>query len=662
MRTSFFLLVISLFQFYALSAQPADDAVLMEIGSQKVSIREFERIYLKNRNVGDEVKEMPIDEYLDLFITFKLKVVQAEELGYDTLSSFIKELKGYREQLAKPYLTNQKAIDRLIEEAWERSQKDIHASHILIKGGNNLNTKEQEDLYNKVINIRERILAGESFTTVAKGTSDDPSAKFNGGDLGYFTVFQMVYPFETAAYNTPPGEISMPVKSRFGYHLIKVLDTRPSRGEIKVAHIMIATPRGSSQEETDKAGQEIIKIYEMLQQGEDFASLAKEHSDDYRSAKNGGELPWFGTGKMIPDFDKAAFALTKNGEISKPVKTPYGWHIIKRIDIRKPVSLEKSREAIERKVLSGDRIEVAKKEFIDQLKEEYSFKSDSSLLQPFYKAITDSSLASRQWMNASGLENQGTLFSFASKEYSPIDLKTYIAAQKGIKLAGTPRQIVDKLYYDFVRKEIIGFEKGRLEDKYPEFRYLLKEYHDGMLLFEISDNKVWSKASEDSTGLQKFYKAHAKDYMSEEAVQYLQFSFSTDKQEKELYKLLRKGAKKKHKLSFYRTYYPADTVPGSVKLEQKETYLPEFEYFEATDIKKGKYKKINDNEGSKLILINKLIDPRIMDIDEIRGLVTSDYQDYLKEKWEESLRKEYEVKVNNELLEELKLKIGNIKQ
>jgi len=649
--------LIFLLSLSQLFAQTSDNSILLSIGSHKVSKQEFERIYMKNRYMGNTGSDISLDEYLDLFIKFKLKVVQAEEQGYDTLVSFISELNGYRNQLAKPYLTDQATISELVQEAYERSKTDVHASHILIKTGTGLSAGEQQAFYNKANKIRERIVAGESFSTVARGTSDDPSAKFNGGDLGYFTVFQMIYPFETVAYNTPAGEISMPVLTRFGYHIIQVHKQRKSRGIIKVAHIMVAVPRGSSKTTEDQAEAKIKMIQEKSLSGEDFRELAKEFSDDYNSAKNGGELPWFGTGKMIPEFDQVAFALKSNGDISEPVRTPYGWHLIKRIDKKELGDFEANKDELERKIFAGNRTEVAKQKFIKILTKDYSFKVDSNLLIPFYLSINDSSLTDGSWIKNRSFEDSGILIKFTGNTLTTGDFKSYIRAQKGLKLRGSSKDIVDKLLSDYSAQELMAFEKSRLEDKYPDFKYLIKEYHDGMLLFEISDKKVWSKAVEDSIGLKEFYQKNKNDYMDEEKIRFLKFTIHSPEQEKLVSKAIKKGKRKNHKLAYYQNYLPTDTTENSIHIELKEFYQTDFKQFNFPDLQKNLSKKHTDQEGIKIILITKLLDAQPKQLNEIRGLVTSDYQNFLEAEWEKTLKEDYNVIINQDVLDGIRSKI-----
>jgi peptidyl-prolyl cis-trans isomerase SurA len=321
--------------------------VLLTIAGTPVSKDEFEKVYRKNNQKLDSYDMKDLREYLELYINYKLKVKEAESLKLDTGITFINELKGYRKQLAQPYMSDKEVTDALIKEAYERLQKDVRASHILINLAPDALPKDTLEVYNRALKIRDMISRGADFEKVARDSSNDPSAKDNGGDLGYFTGMQMVYPFETAAYNTKPGNLSMPVRTKFGYHIIKVHDIREAQGEIKVAHIMVKLGSDASENYAATAKNKIDEIYSKLKSGEQFEDLAIKYSDDKGSAKNGGQLPPFGTGRMVPEFEKAAFDLKKDNDISVPVKTSYGWHIIKRLEKKDVPSFEQKKNEID---------------------------------------------------------------------------------------------------------------------------------------------------------------------------------------------------------------------------------------------------------------------------------------------------------------------------
>ena len=319
---------------------------------------------------------------MELFIRFKLKVQAAEALGMDTVATFQRELAGYRSQLARPYMTNNDLLQDLVLQAWERKQEEVHARHILVSCGSEASASDTLKAWKRANALRTRITNGEDFDAVArsKGGSDDPSVKDNGGDLGWFTAFQMLYPFEEAAFTTEIGGISNLVRTRYGYHVIEVTGRREARGEIRAAHIMIRLKKGSDADASTKSEAKIGQIYDLLQKGIPWDELALKMSEDASSASKGGELPWFGTGKMIEAFEDAAFGLTEDGQISEPVETSYGWHIIKRLEYRAPASFEASKREIEKKVSRDSRSELTRASFIENLKAEYAVKIQTSSL------------------------------------------------------------------------------------------------------------------------------------------------------------------------------------------------------------------------------------------------------------------------------------------
>jgi len=301
MKKSLLLLVLAAILATGISGQQSP--VLLSIGDEQISVEEFERIYRKN-NTASMLNQQSPEEYLELFINFKLKVKEAEALGMDTTSKFISELEGYRKQLARPYLVDEEAKEAMMREAYEWSKYDIRASHILIRLPESPTPEDTLAAYEKIMEIRNRIVKGEAFDKVARATSEDAGVHQNGGDLNYFTVFSMVYPFERMAYSTPVGKVSRPFRTSYGYHILKVVDRRPARGTIKVSHVFVRTPSGSTEEVKKEAYERIQMVYDSLQMGVDFGTLARNYSDDGASARNGGEIPWFGTGRMIPEFEE----------------------------------------------------------------------------------------------------------------------------------------------------------------------------------------------------------------------------------------------------------------------------------------------------------------------------------------------------------------------
>lgn len=636
------LIFCSFLMTYSSFSQEMINTTLIKIDDKEISKEEFQRIYDKNKTNLSTGEVTSVNEYLDLFINFKLKVFEAEKLGLDTTSDFLNEFEGYKKQLASPYLVDKSANEEVIKEAYERMQYEMRASHILIKIPNEGFPADTLFAYEKAMDIRRRILKGEPFEIVAKGSSDDPSVKNNGGDLGYFTVFQMIYPFETAIYNSQIGEISKPVKTRFGYHIVKVTDKREARGEIKVAHIMLTVPRGTSPEVEDQKKQLINELYHKLKQGADFNELAIEYSDDKGSARNGGELPWFGAGRMVPEFEQASFNIKVNGEVSQPIRTSFGWHLIKRIDRKEIPSYEDALGEIKRKIGKDQRVEIARKSFIDNLKREYNFIEEIENTPVKYDSIENVYILKQDYLTSDPGLNK-TLFSFLNNEYTERDFANYVESKKGnIDLTPFDYKI---LYAEFVENKILEVENSRLEEKYPDYKYLLKEYHDGMLLFEISDQEIWSKAISDSIGLKKFYDDNKMKYMWDERWKGSLYYCSNELVYEKVLKIVSKK-------SFGKKVTNKDLLKqfnSETEVLKIETGLFEKEENEIVDFFVWN-KKIDDNKIQYVFHKGVKVESEYKEFIECKGLVISDYQEYLDKEWIKTLREKYNIQVNDSIL------------
>lgn len=521
-----FLLCIFCFLFSCKASQNnSSDLSLITIEGTSVPVDEFVYVYTKNNFNNDSTfSKEDVKDYLDLYINFKLKVKEAEEKGLHEKESFKEELEGYRKQLAKPYLTESGVTDELVKEAYERLKTEINASHILIGLAPEAAPEDTLRVFNKLMQIRAKALGGEDFAALAKEHSEDPSAASNGGNLGYFTALQMVYPFEDAAYKTKEGEISYPVRTRFGYHLIYVKDKRPSQGKVKVSHIMVRATQGISPEDSVAARKEIYEIYEQLQNGADWFEMASQYSDDISTKSSGGALPWFGTGNMIPEFEAVAFSLDEPGEFSAPLKTVYGWHIIKLDEKQELESFEVLEPSLKMKVTKDSRAELNKIALINRLKQENNYQKFDEVIAAATSEI-DSTLVLGKWSYSSENQQLGSvLFSINDREYTVKDFYDFVSENQRQQNNVDAEQYMKMLFDQFVDTSLIAYEEEHLADKYEDYRMLFKEYRDGILLFELMDKKVWSKAVEDSAGLRNFYEQHKENYYWKERAEATIFS------------------------------------------------------------------------------------------------------------------------------------------
>jgi len=624
---------------------------LLTVDGQSISLAEFEAVYKKN-NRNEVVDQKDLEEYLELYINFRLKVREAESLGLDTLKKFIEELKGYQKQLAKPYLTDKSVTEKLIKEAYDRSLEDVRASHILLKVGPDALPKDTLAVYNKIMALKTRA-SKEDFATLAKKNSEDPSAKDNGGDLGWFSVLRMVYPFENAAFNTPVGKISAPVRTRFGYHIIKVQDKRDAQGEIRAAHIMIKTEKEATEESVTKSKEKINEVNELLKKGQSFEDLAKKYSEDKGSAVKGGELPKFGAGRMVPAFEAAAYALENDGDVSEPTLTDYGWHIIKRLERYTIPEFEDSKSDLSAQVAKDSRSQMSKISVLNRVKKDYSFKEDRKALAAV-ENVLDSTLVEGKWNAdaANGLEE--TLFSLDKKNYTQTDFAAYIASHQARRKPDALAAIMNGLYSQYVDESLLGYEEEKLSDKYPEYKALLREYRDGILLFDLTDDKVWSKAVKDTAGLKAFHAKNGDKFMWGKRMDAEIYYCQKDSIVKPLKTALEKKAKKGKPTS--------DELVKEFNTSSKLNLRVEKDLYEADDEEilkdvkweKGVYGPIKNGENQVLILVKEVLEPTAKTLKEARGLVTADYQNFLEKEWISELRGKYKFEANRDLLKEIK--------
>jgi peptidyl-prolyl cis-trans isomerase SurA len=623
----------------------AKDPVLMTINGNPVSKSEFEYIYNKN-NSNNVLDKKTLEEYVDLFVNFKLKVEEAKSQGIDTTKSFIDELRGYRDQLTKPYLTDAKAEEDVLKEAYERLKEDVEVSHILIRVDQYADPEDTLVAWNKIQEISKR-LQHEDFSAVAKEVSEDQSASYNGGYVGWITGFRTVYPFETMAFNTPVGTISSPVRTVIGYHLIKVSNRRNSPGEVLVSHIMKFTSEGDNAL-NEQAKHQIDSLCQLVKEGADFGQLASANSDDRGSAVKNGELPWFGTGRMVPEFEQAAFALQNKGDISEPIQSAYGWHIIKLIDTKPIPSFEAKKSEIERLIKRDERAQAGSKAFIEKLKKDYKLKfAKGTAKDDFCTLLQDRTLADSAFLaEASSLKKP--MFSFAKKTYKQNDFLSYLKENSSTEKSSA-KDIIDEKLNEFIEKELLAYEDSQLEKKYDDFRLLMNEYHDGILLFEVSNEEVWEKASKDTAGLAAFFKKNKENYTwdkphfkgrvvqckNEEALQAAKNIIASQPQDS-IDKQLRLLNDSVVNIKIDKGLY----VQGDNKFV--DHYI-----FASTDEFEP------DAKFPYVEVAGKMLNDTPEEYTDVRGLVTADYQEYLEKEWIVHLRNKYPVKINQKVLKKI---------
>ena len=656
------LVVVMIFLGGTLLAQKAEE-VLMTIGGDPVSIGEFENIYNKNNSNLQEENEQSLDDYVDLFINFKLKVKEATVLKMDTDKAFINELAGYRKQLAKPYLEDREITEQLIKEAYDRMKFDIKAKHILVVLPSDPTPADTMKAYAKIKVLRQKATKKNAdFEKIMLESKTPDKAKDKeviAEDLGYFTAFQMVYNFETAAFSTPVGEVSKVIRTRFGYHILKVFDKRESRGEIKAAHIMVSTPKAMTADQAVQKKAKIDEIYGKLKAGEDFKQLAKLYSEDKGSSKRGGELPWFGSGRMVEEFETAAFALKADGDIAAPINTKYGWHIIKRVERKETKSFEDSENEIKNKIAKDGRSTKSKSSLIAKIKADGGYKIDETSLQAFYKAV-DESYTQGNWVAEGAKDLQGIMFTLTDEKYTKTsknitqqEFAEYLQKTQRRYAKVSKDEFIQEAFKSFCDEACIDFENGLLEAKYIDFKLLMREYNDGILLFELMDNKVWSKAVKDSAGLANFFELNKSNYMWGQRANASTYTCENIEIAAMAKKLIKKQSKKGYTDDYIMEQLNVDSQLNC-SIEGDKYQKGDNEELDKVKWEKGTY-DLSAPEGKvKFVNIKVVMDPMPKLLSECKGLVTADYQKYLEEEWIKELRTKYVVKVNEDVLAKVK--------
>lgn len=623
---------------------------LFTIDGKPYSSEEFVRVYKKNLDLVKDDSQRNVDQYLNLFINYKLKVAKAHQLGLHESAKYKSELQSYRNQLARGYQTDKKVTEELIQEAYNRMKFEVKASHILIRKDLNASAEDTLKAYNQLLDLKRRAEKGESFESLAEQYSEDPSAKTNGGKLGYFSAFKMVYPFESAAYETPMHQISQPIRTRFGFHLIKVHDVRPTRGELEVAHIMLFKPNDSIK---NINGLKILEIYKKLQQGEDFESLAKMYSEDKGSSEKGGKLEVFGSGDIGSEiFEEKSFGLENPGEYTKPFESEYGFHIVKLIKKHPLKSLEELRKEIERRVNSDDRSIFIKKSFTEGLRARYKIAENQKNIKKL-NTLVDARFYDNKWeLPKNEKELQADLFTLEKNKVSTKEFLDYLNAQQKSKSNNQIKPISELVKFHLSKykdERLTLYHNQNLENEYPEFGVVMNEYKEGILLFDLMEKEIWNKAKTDTIGLKSFYDLNKENYKWNDRYE-VQIATSTDKK---VIESVRKYLKSNKDEAF---------IKNKINKNNQVNVMFENGIFEKGSSKlpvnynftKGLSEIISSNNYYYLVNGKNFLPSEPKALTEVKGKVISDYQQYLELNWIQQLKEEFKVEVNTTEFERIK--------
>ncbi|MGX7666945.1 peptidylprolyl isomerase [Flavobacterium pedocola] len=622
----------------------SNSKVLFTIDDKPYYTDEFARVYKKNLDLVKDDSQKDLNQYLQLFIGYKLKVNKANRLGLQNNVAYQNELRSYRTQLSRNYTTDTKVTKELIQEAYERSLKEINGSHILFTVDENAAPADTLKVYNQALDVRKKILGGENFEEAALKYSQDPSAKDNKGNLGWFSVFRMVYPFESAAYKTAKGQISMPVRTRFGYHLVKVNDIRANRGQVSVAHIM--TLKGENPAEAETAKTTIEEVYKKLKQGESFESLAQQFSQDKSSAGKGGQLQRFGSGELSSEaFENVAFSLKDNGQISEPFKTEFGWHIVKLIEKHPVKPIEEVESEFDSKIRKDDRSKRINASLNEKLSKKYPVKRDDKVFASVKALITDK-YYTQEWDLPTNMKdfNIKLLTVNNDKNINATAFISYINSQQKNNIKIKPvAKLVDHLYTKFVEESLANYYNDNLEKEFPDFSNVMDEYRDGLLLFDLMEREIWQKAKTDTLGLRQFYETNKANYQWKDRVQANIFSSTKE----DVVKKAQAYLKSKKSIDFIKEKLNTkDAVEIMVKsgiYELDGDALPKHK-----NLNKGVTDIVKEGNYYFVTQINDKLPRATKTLDEARGRVINDYQQYLEQNWVNELKKEFSVKVNEQ--------------
>lgn len=630
-------------------AQNNKKEVLFTIDDKPYYTDEFSRVYKKNLDLVKDESQKDLNQYLELFVGYKLKINKAYKLGLQNGLQYQNELKSYRSQLAKNYVNDSKVTNELVQEAYNRSLKEISASHILIMVDENAAPADTLKAYKQIMDIRQKALSGENFSDLAVKYSQDPSAKENKGDLGYFTAFRMVYAFENAAYKTPAGKISNPIRTRFGYHLIKVNDVRDNRGEVTVAHIMILNPQDAAGKE--KAKNTINDIYKKLQQGENFETLAKQFSEDKSSSSKGGVLNRFGSGQLSSEeFENAAFSLKKPEDISQPFQTQFGWHIVKLIAKYPVKTFDEMKPELENRISKDDRSRLIAESINEKLRKKYHIKRNEKMYSAIQKAVTDKFYEGSWDVPADTKNFDGKLFDIEGQAITGTQFLTYLKSQQKAGLTIKPiSNLTNHVYEQFVDQELNTYYNNNLEKEFPEFAAVIDEYRDGLLLFDLMEKEIWEKSKTDTLGLKKFYDAHLDNYKWKNRFDVIVVSSTKQDVIKAAQKFLKQGKTSdfiKEKLNIGGVI---NVMANTGVFEEGNDALPK-----GTKPEPGVSEITKDGEYYFVTKVNKIMPAGPKTLEEAKGKVINDYQQYLEENWVKDLKKEFTVHINQDVFENVK--------
>ncbi len=629
----------------AVCAAKNNDPVLMTVNGRQVHKSEFEYLYHKNNS--QQLQPQTLEQYVDMFVDYKLKVADAEAAGIDTTKAFLDEYNKFRNELADPYMSDEACRDSLIAQAYEHQKENVKVSHIMMAAGNT--PDEQDKAVARLDSIRRAIVDGSmSWGDAVKRYSIDRSSNNNNGSMGWMNPGRFPWPFEEAAYNTKVGEISGVVNSGYGIHIIHVDQRRQNPGEVEAAHILKLTAR-KSEEDAAKAKFQIDSIYNVVKANPAaFNEVAKAESEDPGSRDKGGELGYFGPGMMVAQFDSVAFALN-DGEISEPFKTSYGYHIIYRTNHRPIKSFEEMRTQLEAQVNNGERALLPRQRKTQQLVKKYKAQLNEKSLTSLKSTINANAGGYDSAMVAQLKKSTLPMFTVNGKSTPLSEVMPGVVATAS-KDADNAVLLIRSASQSLMERKAQDAERDNLAQENTEYRNLVNEYRDGILLFEIANRNVWERAAADKEGLEAYFKANKDKYQWTEPKFKGYVVFATGDsimEEAKTYSATVKDLDHEAFVKAMRDKFGRDVRVERVIAAKGENAITDYLAF-------GGELPQNDNLRWKhYFAFNGRIINQPEEAADVRGLVTTDYQNQLEADWVKSLRSKYTYKIDQKVLKQV---------
>ncbi len=645
------LICIGFLQIRSAKADQADE--IMTIGGKPVSKSELIYLISKGKKEDPSVGGLSREEFeenLELFVNYKLKVKEAESLNLHKSEEFFREYESFKENLMAPYLIKNSLEEGELRKAYSRMQEVVRASHILFQFPPNASKEDSLIVLRMALKVKQEIDNGGDINELAIEYSDDPSARLNKGDLGYFTSLQMVPAFEDAVYNMQPGETSDPVLTDFGYHIIQVMDRRPNPGQVKVSHLLVRIDQENPDGE-DNAKRLVGDIYQEIQkENTSWTEIVKNYSEDAATREKGGILPWFSVGSMIPEFEMTAFSLTEEGEISPPVQTQYGYHILRLEDKRPLESFESQENIIRSKILRASRGTLISSQVMSIQKSRYNFEENEGNREALKENLKGFTKASDyQSFKNSPNWTESELFRINGKVYNTTDFLGFVSWKERIPNT-TSESLFESWYTAFTAECLNRTEIKDITESNGDYQMTLKEYRDGILLFSLMNQEVWQKGIMDSLGQRTYYNSNLDNYLWKDRVETMMVKvldigkasiardfLQSKSPSTELKSQFDNSVQSKNQLAFQSEY-------GLMEIEN-HPILSSAELGE-------EYQEIEANGHLHILVLGEVVEGGPKDFTEIRGLVIKDYQEYLDETLVKKLREKYPIVIDEQAKEE----------